>query len=322
MPFAAFTLAKRPKLERVAALVGGFSPDIDTLWAWLSHSHEYAYPLLHRGFSHTFWGAPLLAALVWSVLSWPWLHQRWKRTQMIHWERGMVPALVTGAWTHLVLDGMTITGTPVFWPFTDARFTLDWFFFGVTYLMPVSLVALIKLLRGTASDRFVKISFGILVLLLSVAGGIRAHSYPENLSGDEDVTPGPVDWRWYVSDRNETGVRVYQTTWGGGVDAEMFLPEHNRTQAASAIAACERQVGYTPFQWSLWGLPVVNATRTPEGGWSIRFDDSGRVLAERGNDFRLFRFRDRDSDESEGARCLVDASGNARFQRDRGWLGS
>lgn len=322
VPFAAFTLAKRPKLERVAALVGGFSPDVDTLWAWASHAGEYAYPLVHRGFSHTVWGAPLLAALVWSLLSWPWLHVKWKRTAIIHWERSMVWALFIGAWTHLVLDGLTITGTPAFWPLSEMRFTTDWFFFGVTYLMPMSLVALIKILRGTASDRFVKGSLAVLVGLLLVAGGIRAYSYPEALAGDEDVTPGALDWRWYVSDRNETGVRVYQTTWGGAVDAELFLPEPNRTVAGAAIEACEKEPGYTPFHWGLWGHAVANATRTEDGGWRIRFDDSAKLLSARTNDFRLWRQRDPHSPEREGAECLVDASGRAEFHRERGWIGS
>lgn len=322
VPFAAFTLAKRPKLERVAALVGGFSPDIDTLWAWASHLDPWAYPLVHRGFSHTFWGAPLLAALVWSLLSWPRLHQWWRKTALIRWDRSMVPALVIGAWTHLVLDGLTITGTPALWPLDSGRYTMNWFFFGVTYLMPVSLVALVKLLRGTASDRFVKGSALLLLGLLLVAGAIRAYSFPRDLDGGEDVTPGPLDWRWYVSERNETGVRVYQTGWGGALAGETFLPEPNRTQAAAAISACEKHPGYVPFRWSLWGHAVTNATRTEEGGWRIRYDDSAKILSSRVPDFRLWRSPARESSEAEGALCLVDASGKAVFQRERGWVGS
>lgn len=323
VPYAAFTLARRPRHERVAAAIGGFAPDLDALWAWLSHAHELAYPLVHRGFSHTLVGAPLLATLLLFLLSRPALSRRWKRLEAVPWDAPSITPLWLGAWSHLVLDGLTITGVPLLWPLDDTRFTLDWFFFGITYLLPVSLVFLIQIFRGRATDRFIKVGLLFLAILLVVAGLGRFISYPTDLQGGEDVTPGPVDSRWYVSWRNDTGVLVYGTKLGGARMAQEFFPEHNRTAAAEALKACESRPGYTPWNWHLWGLPVVNATRTTEGGWRVNYTDSAVAYAELHPDLRLWRSPSREASEStRGATCLVTPDGQADFRRDRGWIGS
>lgn len=323
VPYAAFTLARRPRHERVAAAIGGFAPDLDALWAWLSHAHELAYPLVHRGFSHSMLGAPLLATLLLFLLSRPRLKRRWKRFEAVPWNAKAITPLWLGAWSHLVLDGVTITGVPLLWPLDDGRLTTDWFFFGITYLLPVSLVFLIQILRGRASDRFVKVGLVFVATILVIAGTIRFVSFPKDLVGDEDVTPGPVDSRWYVSRRNETGVSVYATKLGGARMAEEFFPEHNRTAAAQALGACESRPGYTPWHWHLWGLPVVNATRLPDGGWRIQYADSAIAYADLHPDLRLWRNPAREASEfPRGAACVVTPDGQADFRRDRGWIGS
>lgn len=323
VPYAAYTLARAPRTHRVAAALGAVAPDLDGFWAWLSHVHEYAYPLVHRGFSHTLIGAPLIAtALLFGLTRLPWIG-RWPRWENLWFSRHTIVPLWIGAWSHLVLDGITITGVPLFWPFSNARFSAEWFFFGVPYLLPVSLVAWIWVWRRKASDRFVRAAFATLVLVLLVAGGVRAYSYPRDLVGDEDVTPGPVEWQWIVSRRNETGVIVYGTRFGGERQDELFLSEANRTQAADAVAACASRPGYVPWRWSLWGLDVVNATAGDEGGWRVVYYDSGEWYADRHPSLRLWRSPARElSDPDFAARCLVEPDGTAHFLRSRGWVGS
>lgn len=323
VPYAAYRWGGRPSRQRLAAAVGGLAPDLDGLWAWLSHVHELAFPLVHRGFSHTVWGAPLLAtALLW-LLTRPALRRRWKRLEAFAWKPDVLAPLWLGAWSHLLLDGLTITGTPALWPFDDARYTTDWFFFGVLSVMPVSLFLWIQVFRGKASDRLVRGGAIALVLLLAVAGGVRAYAYPRDLLGDEDVTPGPNEWTWVTSRRTDAGVVVYDTQWGGRKVHELLLPERNQTGAASALGACAARPGYTAWNWYLAGLPVVNATRRADGGWSIEYQDSMWEFLDEHGAFGGIRspFRDA-SDTDRGAHCEVGPDGTADFRRDRGWIGS
>ena len=323
VPYAAYRWGGRPSRQRLAAAMGGLAPDLDAFWAWMSHAHEYAYPLVHRGFSHTLWGAPLLATGFLFLLTRPVLRKRWKRFEAFAWTPDVLAPLWVGAWTHLLLDGLTITGTPLLWPFDDARFTTDWFFFGVLSLMPLSLFLWIQVFRGKASDRFVRGGAIAMALLLAISGAVRAYAYPRDLAGDEDVTPGPNEWTWIVSQRNASGVLVYDTQWGGRVAHRLFLPEANRTAAQAAIGACAARPGHLPWNWYLGGLPVVNATRRTDVGWSLEYDDSMWVFTDEFGTWGGLRSPAREaSDPGRGAHCEFDPDGNAVFTRDRGWIGS
>lgn len=324
VPYAAFTLARRPRVERAAAAIGGIAPDLDAFWAWLSHTHDQAYPLVHRGFSHTIWGAPILATLLLFLLAHRRVAGRFRWSESIWFTRGAIGPLWIGAWSHLFLDGLTITGVPLLWPLYDGRFTADWFFFGVPYLLPLSLFAWIMLWRAKASDRLIRRTFLALVVVLLVAGGIRWYSYPRDLLGDEDVTPGPVEWQWVVSRRNESGVLVYSTGFGGVSREPLFFPDSNRTEAAEALRLCEADIGFVPWHWYLWGIPLVNATAGDDGGWRIAYADSGIEYAQRQEPFRFWRSPAREESDPDdgGAVCLVTRDGHADFQRSRGWIGS
>jgi membrane-bound metal-dependent hydrolase YbcI (DUF457 family) len=319
VPYAVFTLLKRPRIERVAAAIGAMSPDADVLWAWLSHAHDHAYPLVHRGFSHTLWGAPILATIALFILANQPMARRGALFENVWFTRGTILPLWIGAWSHLLLDGVTITGIPLLWPLSNTRFTTDWFFFGVPYLAPLSLVAWILILRRKASDRFIRIAFVVLVAILLAAGSIRAYSYPKNLVGDEDVTPGPVEWEWIVSRNTPEGVTVYATGWGGVEKPSRFYPHVAYVESEEARRACEGTAGIIPWSWSLWGLPIVHAEKE-DATWKITYRDAGQIYDDETRDLR---WSDReDPAERDEARCTVDPQGNVSFDRDRGWVGS
>jgi len=348
VPYAAFTIARRPRVERIAAAIGGIAPDMDAVWAWLSHSHEHAYPLVHRGFSHTFWGAPLLATVLLFFVAHRKIAGRFRRFENIWFTRGAFIPLWIGAWSHLLLDGLTITGIPLLWPFFDGRFTTDWFFFGIPYLLPLSLFGWIMIYRGKATDRVVKRVFALMVVVLLLAGSVRAYSYPRDLTGDEDVTPGPVDWMWIVSSRNDTGVHVYSTGWEGKIGPSVFFEDSAYGAPPHVRSACEETVGYVPWRWYMWGIPVTRATHvTVHGGvttretvggptedgvggeefvngtWIVAYHDSALLFNERYPTFRLWQNPVRNANDSEeGGICTWTPSGNVKFQRARGWIGS
>lgn len=314
LPYAAFTWARRPNRERVAAAVGGFAPDIDTLFSWTAHYDEHLYPFVHRGVSHSLVGAPVYALLVFLLLGLPVLRRRWPRFAAFAPGRDVLHALALGAFSHLMLDMTTITGVPLLWPFALDRVTAGWFFFSVPYLIIISLVFWIPILRGRATDRWVKIGGAVVLVVLLAVGGLRAATYPHGETEGATVTPGTNDWTWVLSRRNETGVQVRTYAWGD-LATEKFFAEPNRTAAAGAIDACLEAVGARAWVWNLWGLPVADSRPRPEGGWAITLRDSVRLSTE-SRASSLFG-----SEDDRALRCIVDAEGHISTQRRAGFWG-
>lgn len=318
IPYAVFTVLRRPARQRVAAAIAGFAPDVDIFWAWTAPLFPEAYVLQHRGFSHTLIGAPLLGLLALYLLSRPALKRRLPRLENVHLDRSILFALIAGAWSHLLLDGLTITGVPALWPLLTDRYTVNLYFFSVSYMMLGTLLLWIPIWRKKADDAYVGRALVIMVVILASAALLRGLSYPRDLEGDAEVTPGPYDWTWIVSDRNDTGVAVWRVTLGER-DEATFYPEHNTTAAASAIDACQNHPAYVGWQWKRWGLAVVNATREGEG-WTVEFQDSAR-LYESDRSRRLGLNRIFGDERERGLRCEVDASGRVDFEPPRSFWG-
>jgi membrane-bound metal-dependent hydrolase YbcI (DUF457 family) len=318
VPYAIFTWMRRPARWRAAALVGGMAPDVDTLWAWAAHSDVHLYPLVHRGASHTLWGAPTLGILLLWILNRAWIQRRSPRLSVFAFAPDLVGPLLFGAMTHLLFDAITITGIPLLWPLTTMRFSTSWFFFGVSYLLPASAYGLWRILRGTATDRQIRITSLVVLGLFLAAGTVRVVSYPHDVRHGDKVTPGPLDWQWFVSRRNDTGVHVQAAGLGGGHAAE-FFPEPNRTAAASAIGRCQAQMGHIPWTWDLWGLEATNATRTTDA-WHIVFIDSAKELQRLHPGWPSIRLGG-SAQRFEPATCSSFDDGRTVFDRPRGWLG-
>ncbi len=318
LPYGGFTLAGRPHRERVAAAVAGMAPDLDVLWAWASVLDPAAYPFQHRGFSHTVWGAPLLAILLLFLVSRPTLQNRWRGFHVFELGSRTFYAVLLGAWSHVLLDYTTITGVPAFWPLSTTRFSLGWYFFSLSYMMVVCFIFWVPVWRGRATRRWIVTGFFVLVGLLAVVGLVRYATYPSGLEGGETVTPGGLDWIWYVSQRNETGVLVYATEWGQPQEVR-FYAEPNRTAARAAVEGCEGDPAFQGWVWKAWGLSVLNATRSDDG-WRLTYFDSARLYqsdAAGGSLLgRLFG-----SEREKGFTCVVHDDGRVETIRPGGFFG-
>jgi membrane-bound metal-dependent hydrolase YbcI (DUF457 family) len=316
LPYAAATWLRRPSRERAAAAIGGFAPDLDTTWAWSASLDAHLYPLVHRGASHTLVGAPLMALLFFAFVG--LLGRRWPRLRFGPLT-AVAPALLLGALSHLVLDMLTITGVPLLWPFSDVRWTTNWFFFSVPYMVPVALVLWIPVWRGRAGERWVKRGSLVLLAVLLAAGALRFASYPHDATPQERVTPGATDWTWILTRRNETGVVAQGVSWGHR-GAPVFFPETNRTAAASAVEACLRAPGSTAWRWGEWGEHVAGATRAPDGGWNVTLRDSARLFMEHDASNALGR-RVFGTEDDRALRCHVGTDGSVRVERRGGFWG-
>lgn len=277
LPYAAATALRRPRAERLAAGLGGYAPDLDILWTWVPRVWPDAYPFVHRGFSHTVWGGAALAvALLW-LLTRPAIRSRWKRLSALAFGGALAAIAVAGSFTHtLLLDALTITGTPAFWPLTHERWTINFFFWGATLALPVSLYLTIQLWRGRASDRAVRIGGLVVVAVLVATAGVRAATYPDREAGAV-VVPTSTDWRWVraepaVGPNGTAGWVLSNVVWGETTASRSYFG--NATGAAlDAAEACRATGAYRAWRWGGNRAEVVNATVLP-GGWRILFVDA------------------------------------------------
>lgn len=329
IPFAIFALMQRPIRERAAAAVGGLAPDLDGVFAWMSHLHPNLYFLVHRGASHTPWGGLVLAVGLYALLQMRWLQARWPKFRAFQWAKGLgeEAALFFGVMVHLILDALTISGVPALWPFEAGRVSMNFFFFSIPWLLPVSGFLLWRRWRGRLSDRGLKVGLGVIVAFVVVVGGVRAWSYPNDVAPDAIVEPTPNDTRWSVATPYFVGDQAgfLVAVWERGEPQRTSLVLGNAPpEARSAAEAVFAHGDYVAWRWDSSGAIVVNATRLA-GAWELEFIDAVRVAAPwRGAPAplrKLFGAAD-SSDWSEGAlRAVVEDGGRVvDVERPRGFM--
>ena len=289
LAWALLGLFRRPAAERIAAGIGGYAPDLDVLWfPWANRVLPGAFPLVHRGWSHTVWGGPLLALALVYLVTRPTVaaaiarlspHRRAvppdgsAHAGAFTWGRATALAAILGAWTHvLVLDAITITGTPAFWPLTDARLSLELFFFGVGTATIASGTVLVLRWRRRIGDRGVQIGALVVVGLILLSGSIRLASRPD-VPEDGFVRATPVDWRWVVAaPAPGGGVQVWTESPAGRT-----LPRYyagNATGDALAAAELCRATGvYRAASWGGTALETVDATLSGDGAITVEVSD-------------------------------------------------
>lgn len=272
LPLAAFALLlRRPLAERLAAGLGAAMPDMDAFASWMTRLDDSLYSFTHRGWSHSLWGAPLLAVAGLIVLTRPWWARRWPRMAAFQLNPLTVAAVLVGGWSHLVLDGLTISGVPLLWPFSLDRVTLNLFFYAVVYMTPVGAWIIWRLYRGTLDDRALRRGTLVLVAMLVVSGGVRAATMPRDIAPDALVQPAPLEVQWYVATPTLQGWRVEQRApWD--VPPALLAEGNTTPDAAEAVAQARALGAYIAWHWQN-PAPVVNATPI-DGGWRVEFRDA------------------------------------------------
>lgn len=274
LPMALLAILRRSRAEQLAAGLGGAMPDMDTFFTWVAGFDDALYAFAHRGWSHSLWGAPLLALMGLAILAQPWWARRWPRMAAFQFTHFTAGAAALGGLAHIVLDSLTISGVPALWPLSTERFTANLFFFSVPYMTPVGLYLVWRLYRGRLDERWLLRGAAVLVAALVITGAVRAATVPRDLAAGAVLQPTPSEWRWVVA-----------TPTGGGWDVEdhaVWGEEHRfvfvgNTSAASAgaVARAQQLGAYVAWRWT-HPAPVVNATAI-EGGWRVEFRDAAAL---------------------------------------------
>lgn len=271
LPFALLAALRRPRAAGLAAGLGGAMPDIDAFFTWVARLDDALYGFTHRGWSHSLWGAPLLAVVGLVVLAQPWWARRWPRMAAFQATPETLAAAALGGLLHVAVDALTISGVPALWPLSTERVTANLFFYSALYMTPVGVWLIWRLAKGRLDDALLMKGAALLVAAIVVGGAVRLATQPRELPDGAVVQPTPSEVRWVVAVPVEGGWDVRDHAALG--EEHRFVFVGNATPAAAEAVARARALGtYVAWSW-VNPAPVVNATAI-EGGWRVEFRDA------------------------------------------------
>lgn len=293
----------------VAFGIGGWAPDFDVAVDWLTKPFPQLYFFQHRGLSHSLVGAPLFALAVMALLA--LIATRWRRIDRLHWNQGAVIAAMLGSLTHLILDGVTYGGVPMFWPFANGRVMWPVFAWLVIWLFPVGLVAIAVHLWGKLDRRAMAGIGCAFIVILLVLGSVRLSSQPPTPAGG--VVYSRETGEWMVLSPVAGGWHADMLSGGLIITNKTYL-EDAPAQAGDAVEAARQTPEFKGFELGLFG-PLIVQAKAQGAGWNVTFI----AVAQRFDAENHPRWTPAEPKDSWGlCSFLVDAQGHA-VNTARGW---
>lgn len=255
--------------------LAGFAPDLDGLVDPLAERVDALYWLQHRGVSHALVGAPffalaLVGTLALGARAWP------RRLGRFAWRPAFVPLAVLGSWTHLVLDGVTLSGVPALWPFVDGRWTLNVFSWLVAWMFPIGLAVLGLHAWGRVGPRGALAAGVAFAVLLVALGGWRLAERPDAEGGLVFPRESAGEWLlvepyrdgWVVSlhDEGDTSDPV------GPLRDAVLYPHDVPPGAEEAVARAKATAAWRGFAMGSYGPQTTVAAPVAEG-WDVLVTD-------------------------------------------------
>jgi inner membrane protein len=283
-------------LATLTLVLSAEAPDVDIAWAFAGPVTAFAR---HRGFTHTFLGAPVMAALVLGVV---WAVDRWRK------RRGHEPPLpvrwpvlyglaLLGSLSHILLDFTNNYGVRPLFPF-DPR----WYHWDIVGIVePVMLAVLFLGLITPLLTRLIgseigarrqrlpgKASAMVALSLIAIMWWVRDYNHRRAVallaSGTyQDAEPirvaanpynvNPFVWHGVVETEN-----FFQTmnvdTWNGKVDPQndartIFKPE----ETSYTLAAKKARMGQVYLDWAAFPVTETEILQPESAGVRVRFRD-------------------------------------------------
>jgi inner membrane protein len=288
-------LNRKAAYATVAMTLAAEMPDLDTLWTLDGPVASFQH---HRGWTHTFAGFPIEAAVVVGVI-WSW--HRWRGRERkpgespVRWGWLYGLALIA-LLSHLVLDWTTSYGVRPFFPF-NPRWYAGSFVFVVEPVMLVllvvglaapSLFGLINSEVGARREMYRGQGWAVFALLGVLAlWGWRFYEQQSALQlalnadfgGEQVVRVGmnsyPVTpFRWYaVVETPRFYRRVWVDTWSGTTSSEEQADLFYKPPTTIATLVAKRSwLGEVYLDWSLY--PMVKETgMDQDGNATVTFSD-------------------------------------------------
>ncbi len=279
---AYFTKRDAAPTARVAILattLGAIFPDIDVV-AELFSGDPLSIARLHRGFTHSFIGLPLFAAVLAWLTRW-WLRRRGRESPSL----GLLFLVyAVGIASHILLDAMTTFGTRIWNPISRERVAWDLLVivdFSITAIVLLPQVAAwVYRERGNSAGRAAWMWVVFSLSALSVWKIARVAGYPFSI-WTVPVISIVLAVLFFLPARGGWGFSIRRSSWcrAGAYAAVTYIVacgvahhaalERVRTFAAANHIAVER-LGALPLPPSLFDWNGL--VRSSDGVYETRFD--------------------------------------------------
>jgi inner membrane protein len=198
------------------AVLGSVIPDVDIILMGFPKKHPRLYVFTHGGFTHSIFGAALtaiialiIASIIYATYGGP-----------VEFVLGLytILAVLTGAMLHLGCDYLAFPGIPLFYPFSDIKYTL-----GITggpsiYLTVASLVYIALLVLGKASIEAPWIYAGFILAILGICAVLKIAARART---DGITMPMGNPLKWMVIKKGSDKVSLSVLKLGGNM-SEIF----------------------------------------------------------------------------------------------------
>jgi inner membrane protein len=290
-------LNRKTALATLTLTLAAEAPDLDVIAGfWGGRTYGFAH---HRGFTHSFVGVPLVAAVVTAFVYLVW-RLRGRKTKDPNlpprWGILFLYACLAGL-SHILLDFTNNYGVRPFWPFSE-----KWYSWDIVFILePVMLGLMVLGLVGPAL--FVQIDteigsrqrgprgrIGAIAALVGVAlmWGVRDYEHRRAINALEARTYGDADptrvsaYPHWINPFHWDGV-VETPTFFALTSVDSLTPEvdpegrmqlrHKPQETAITQAAKQSYAGRVFLDWAQYPVTETEELTAPTGGYIVYFQD-------------------------------------------------
>ena len=286
-------LNRKTALATVTLTLAAEAPDLDVLSRFRGPAFGFAH---HRGFTHSFLGVPIDAAVVLGFVYLIWYLRRRKikdRTLPPRWGLLFFYACLAGL-SHVLLDFTNNYGVRPFWPFSEKWYSWDivfifepiMFSFLLLGLMVPSLFSLIDReigaqVRGPRGRVAAALALAGVVLMWGLrdfehrraVNALAARTYQDAEPLRVSAYPALADpYQWYgVVETPAFFVLAPVNSLGLEVDPEGHLNiRYKPEETPITLAAKKSYLGRVYLDWARY---PITETETPDNGYIVNFQD-------------------------------------------------
>ncbi len=283
LPYLLGDFFKRKKEEITALVIGGIAPDFDILILWVNSVYPNFFLTTHRGLTHSlFFGFFTALFVMYLAARYKGSIRRLLKFPLdIRFNKSTLAFMYLGVLIHLLLDYITTTGVPLFYPFDAKRWSAELFFYTDTYLTIFSLAAIILLYRTKpamhgATAKKILVTF---LVVFFVLGGIRyaEKSDAQAFYANSDIFPTSDMFRWYALWGDDETIKIQEyNSWN---KTTSFRAEFRRRNIVfsdgappfeDALALARKLPQVRMFEWRAHAT-AINASY--KDAWIIEFYD-------------------------------------------------
>jgi inner membrane protein len=289
-------LNRKTALATLTLTLAGEAPDLDVLSSLRGRAFSFAH---HRGFTHSFLGLLLDAAVVVGFVYLVWrLRRRTTKDPNLppRWGLLYLYAYLAGL-THILLDFTNNYGVRPFWPFYEKWYSWDIVFIFEPVMFGFLLLGLIIPAFFALIDKEIGVRQrgprGRIAATLALAGvvltwGLRdyehrralnalvARTYEEREPLRVSAYPSLSDpFHWYgVVETSSFFVLAPVSSLGPEVDPEGRYEIHNKPEETPVtLAAKKSYIGRIYLDWAQYPITETEALNPPDGGYIVHFQD-------------------------------------------------